>query len=81
MLTRSIAILYFVTPAYATQANLTLITGTEALGSKCLDGSPMGVYVRDTRPGNSWILQFDGGGWWYVGKLARLSLLGFVTHA
>lgn len=34
-------------------------------GARCLDGSPPGVYVRDTHPGNPYIIAQSGGGWCY----------------
>lgn len=48
-----------------TQATKVLLVGGDAQSSRCLDGSPFAVYVRDTKPGNDWLLQFDAGGWCY----------------
>lgn len=47
----------------ASSVSATLHLLSQETGAKCLDGSPPGVYVRDTKPGNGWIIAIDGGGW------------------
>jgi hypothetical protein len=48
----------------ALPATLHLLSDANAThGALCLDGSPPGVYIRDTLPGAPWIIAQAGGGW------------------
>jgi hypothetical protein len=54
----------FFPPTTGVPAQLFILRdAVETHGARCLDGSPPGVYVRETHPGNPWILAQDGGGW------------------
>ena len=66
-LTTTTVVLFFsLTVTTATPAQLFILNDAIiSHGGRCLDGSPPGVYVRDTHPGNPFIIAQDGGGWCY----------------
>jgi O-palmitoleoyl-L-serine hydrolase len=48
----------------AKNATLTLLPFANSR-ARCLDGSNAGYYIRETHPGDSWVVAIDGGGWCY----------------
>ena len=66
MATLVLLLLLLPAPAHPAPARLVLLHDAPLThGARCLDGSPPGVYIRDTHPGNPWIIAQDGGGWCY----------------